>query len=48
MPADVDDPMETMPAPAAGEAEPQGMLEKAREKVKSMLDADEPATPAAE
>jgi hypothetical protein len=48
IPADVDDPMETMPAPAAGEAKPQGMLEKAKEKVKSMLNADEPAIPEAE
>jgi hypothetical protein len=34
-----------MPAPAAGEAEPEGMFEKARAKVKSMLNADEPAIP---
>ena len=46
IPADVDDPTEAMPAPAAGEAKPQGMLEKASEKVKGLLKSDD-ATAAA-
>ena len=48
VPAAIDDPTETMPAPAAGEAEPKGMIEKATDKVKSLLNSDAPATPETE
>jgi hypothetical protein len=34
-----------MPAPAAGEAEPEGMLEKAKTEVESVLQTDESAIP---
>jgi hypothetical protein len=47
-PAAVADPTTTMPAPAAGEAEPKGMIEKATDKVKSLLNSDAPAAPETE
>ena len=42
-PAAVANPIETMAAPAAGEAKPMGVIEKAKAKVKALLKTDESA-----